>query len=217
MKVGVLLGSVMLAGCFTARPDPTRFYVLTPITAADTPAPPADAARVVLGLGPITLPRYLDRSEVISRVGNNEIRAADFDRWAEPLHLQIARTLAEDLAVLGAVSRVVHHPWYRASDLDAVLELDVLRFERNAEGHALLAARWRLRCPSGGVPLHTEEIILSDPATAADAAAVAEALSRQVAELSRRAAAALHARPRGACTPESQRTRRVGKKDAGTP
>ena len=114
--------------------------------------------------------------------------------------------------MLGAVSRVVHHPWFRSTDQDVVLELDVLRFERSADGHALLAARWRLRCPSGGAPLHAEDLSLTDPATATDASATAEALSRQLAELARGVAAALHALPRGACTPEVRGTRRGGKK-----
>lgn len=217
MRRTTLWGLVLVCGCFTARPDPTRFYVLTPLTSGDGTAPAASAKRVVLGLGPITLPRYLDRSEVISRVGNNEVRAADFDRWAEPLHLQLARTIAEDLTVLGAVSRVVHYPWYRANDQDAAVEIDVQRFERSIEGHALFAARWRLRCPTGGAPLHAEEISLTDSAVAADAAATAEALSRQVGELSRRIAAALQTGPHGACATEAQRTRPAGKKTAGIP
>ena len=204
MKRGLLV-VVLAAGCFAAHPDPTRFYVLTPMSGEDGVAPASAPAPVVLGLGPISLPRYLDRSELMNRVGANEVQPARFDRWAEPLHLQIARTLAENLMALGAVSRVVHHPWYRSRDQDVVLELDVQRFERDAANHALLAARWRLRCPGGGEALHMEDATLVDPAASLDAAATAEALSRQLAELSRRIAADLRAR--GACAPEAPRTR----------
>jgi uncharacterized lipoprotein YmbA len=206
MKRGLLV-VVLAAGCFTAHPDPTRFYVLTPMAGEDGTSPAAAPAPVVLGLGPIALPRYLDRAELINRVGANEVQPARFDRWAEPLHLQIARTLAEDLTRLGAVSRVVHHPWYRSRDQDVVLEVDVQRFERDAANHALLAARWRLRCPGDARALRTEEATLVDPAVALDAAATAEALSRQLGELSRRMAATLQARARVGCPAEAPRSR----------
>jgi uncharacterized lipoprotein YmbA len=194
-----LLMLVLAAGCFTAHPDPTRFYVLTPMPGGEGIAPVSAPAPVVLGLGPITLPRYLERAELIHRVGPNEVQPARFDRWAEPLDRQIARTLAEDLTMLGVVSRVMHHPWYRTRDQDVVLELDVFRFERDAAHHAVLDARWRLRCPGGGEVLRVEDAALVDSAVALDAAATAEALSRQVGELSRQIAAALQARSRSDC------------------
>lgn len=203
MKRGVLWAVVLAAGCFAAHPDPTRFYVLAPMAGEDAVAPAAASRPVVLGLGPISLPRYLDRSELINRVGANEIQPARFDRWAEPLHQQIARTLAENLTVLGVVSRVVHYPWYRSRDQDVVLELDVQRFERDGANHALLSARWRLRCP-GGEAFRAADATLVDAATSLDAAATAEALSRQLAELSRRIAADLRAR--SACVPEARRS-----------
>jgi hypothetical protein len=95
-----------------------------------------------------------------------------------------------------------------------VLELDVLRFERDVENHALLEARWRLRCPGAPAVLHGDDATLVDPAVTLDAAATAEALSRQLAELSRRIAAALQARSRSSCTddaprPDGRKRRRI--------
>jgi uncharacterized lipoprotein YmbA len=197
---------VLAAGCFAAHPDPTRFYVLTPMASEEGVAPAAASTPVVLGLGPITLPRYLDRSELVYRVGANEVRPAGFDRWAEPLHLQIARTLAEDLTVLGVVTRVVHHPWYRSRNQDIVLELDVQRFERDTANQAVIEARWRLRCPGAPGVLHGDDATLVDPAVTTDAAATAEALSRQLAELSRRIAATIQAQPRARCADDAPRT-----------
>ncbi len=90
------------------RPDPTRFYVLA-ATAPDHPPAPGS---LVVGLGPITMPGYLQHPMLATRPDATQVRYADFDRWAEPLPTLFGRALGQDLsALLGA--RIVPHPWYR--------------------------------------------------------------------------------------------------------
>src|SRR6266481_4476406 len=43
---------------------------------------------LAVGLGPITFPPCLDRSELVSRVGTNELRPSPFDFWTGPLNEQ---------------------------------------------------------------------------------------------------------------------------------
>ena len=189
LMTGVL---VLAAACglISPRPDPTRFYVLAPL--ADAAAAPAGTR--VLGLGPITFPRYLERPELVTRASPTEIRVATFDRWAEPLRTDFERTLAQNLTTLTGIARVVPFPWFRGVPLDVVVEVDVLRFEPDLEGTALLDARWRVRNPHSGTLVRTADSTLSEPANAKGTEAAVDAMSRTLGALSREIAAAVTAR-----------------------
>ena len=82
--VAVALGG--LAGCgsfLEPRVDPSRFYVLSTRSAPEV-AMPAAARRRSYGIGPVTLPDYLKRPTVITRISESEIRPSHDDRWGEP-------------------------------------------------------------------------------------------------------------------------------------
>ena len=92
---------VLVAACLGPRSDPSAFYLLN-ATVAPVQAP---ALPVVLGVGPVTLPGYLDRPQLVVRVSENEIALAESDRWAERLDDNVVRILQADLGaphVLGA-------------------------------------------------------------------------------------------------------------------
>ena len=89
----VLLCTAMLLlnGC--ASTGPTRFYLLSPIGGDHAGGCP-DGRTLSLGVGPIEVPRYLDRPQIMTRTGPNEMALAEFDLWAEPLKEGIPRILA---------------------------------------------------------------------------------------------------------------------------
>src|SRR2546422_9243076 len=96
---------LLLAGCMGLgrHSDPTKFFTLTPLPGSAGSEHAGDPGPLSLGLGPILLPGYLDRAQLVTRVGPNEVRFAPFDRWAEPLAESFGRTLQQDLlGVLGA-------------------------------------------------------------------------------------------------------------------
>src|SRR5215831_20400858 len=90
---------LVLSGCLGSTP-PTQFYLMPPLTSPDT-APPASAGwrDLTLGVGPVTVPPYLDRSQIVTRTSRAKLTLADFDQWAGPLADTIARVLSEDLAL----------------------------------------------------------------------------------------------------------------------
>jgi uncharacterized protein len=133
------------AGCsiLAPRPDLTRYYVLTP--AADPAVEKPRTSTLVVGLGPVTLPAYLDRPQMVTRVDENRISIADADRWAEPLDGAFARVLGQDIAASAGVQVVSRFPWPPGSAVVYQIEIEVARFESRADGSAELAARWSLR------------------------------------------------------------------------
>jgi len=182
----VALGLLAACSVLAPRPDPSRFFTLTPI--ADGGAPSSAPLRGrVLGIGPITLPQYLDRPELVVRVGPNEVRKAVFDYWAGSLQKQFAATLSQNLQVLLGPSSIVPHPWYAGSPPDLAVEVDVVEFERGPDGQAHLDARWRIR--KDKATLRAAESKLAVPTTE-DPQAMVAALSDLLSQFSREIAAA---------------------------
>jgi uncharacterized lipoprotein YmbA len=190
-RLRLLAAVLLLGGCaLTARRDPSRFYALTSIAAAGGGAVGSGASRA-LGVGPVTLPRYLDRAPLVTRVGPNEVRVAEIDRWAEPLAGLFTRTLADNLATLLTTNDVRLYPWFHANAPDLAVEVDVLQFEADAEGQAQLVARWRIRDGHGSTLLQARESRFTEPMDGRGPEAAVAALSRTLAALSREIAAAL--------------------------
>jgi uncharacterized lipoprotein YmbA len=186
----LVLALLLVSGCsiLSPRPDPSRFFTLTPIA---EPGPnPGALAGHVLGIGPITFPPYLDRPELVTRVGPNEVRSAAFDYWAGSLAKQFEATLSHDLQALLGPSSVQTYPWYAGAQPDVVVEVDVLQFERAVDGQVHLRARWRLRKGKSGEVLRAGESNLAHPA-APDAVSTVAALSELVGRFSRELADAL--------------------------
>jgi uncharacterized lipoprotein YmbA len=173
------------------RPDPTRFYVLS----ASVPDHPPVRGSLVVGLGPITMPGYLQHPMLATRVDGTQVRYADVDRWAEPLPTLFGRALGQDLsALLGA--RIVPYPWYRDAALDVVVRVDVASFEADAAGNARLGACWTIRDSSAKSVCRDECSSIVEAADDPGAQALVAALGRAVGELARRLASAIRSCPR---------------------
>ena len=105
LLAGIALAySALTGGCSltSPRPDLTKYYVLT---AAAEPAQPVANGTLVIGLGPVMMPGYLDHNEIVTRAGANELDLSEIDRWAEPIDQNFKNVLARDL----------EHGWLAAS------------------------------------------------------------------------------------------------------
>jgi hypothetical protein len=186
-----LVALAALPACSLVNPAPatSRYYTLS----AD--AGPAAADPVAsLGLGPVRLPAYLDRPQIVTRAGPDQIDLASHDRWAAPLADLFWQALAEDLRATWPARQVLRHPWAPAAAPEAAVSVEVLRFERDAKGAAVLWARWSVERRDGRRPA-AGETRLREEAPEGDVAASVAAMSRAVAALARDVAAAGRAGP----------------------
>lgn len=189
-----LAAGLALAGC--ADSQPTRFYTLSTLAGAPGGAPPAILPDITVGVGPVTLPAYLDRPQLVTRAGGNRVVLADFDSWAEPLDGLFARTLAENLALLLGTDDVLLLPQRRPTRLAYQVEVDVARFDVDTSGSAHLDARWWVFGRDGEKLLRSGRATITEPAQAGDYTAAATSLSRALGALSTEIAKAIteHAR-----------------------
>ena len=181
---------VVAGGCVPTRLS--RFYLLTPMTEAAQASQPADRDLAV-GLTSIDLPQYLDRPQIASRAGDNQLNLAEFDRWAEPLRKNFTRVLAENLSFLLSTDHVVVYPKKHVTKVDYFVTVDVIRFDGSPSGEASLSARWMILDGNSGSVLEIDKSSYVRPVGANTYDALAAALSRTLEQFSRDLAAAIEA------------------------
>ncbi len=79
----VAVGTIaLLGGCFGSSPS-SRFYTLMPHETRGISA--AEGMEVVVRVGPVTIPSYLDRRQIVTSNGRNGIEIAEYERWGGSL------------------------------------------------------------------------------------------------------------------------------------
>lgn len=193
-RLSALALSAALAGCGASQP--TRFYSLTPL-ASSTPAIAAEGAGLAIGLGPVELPKALDRPQIITRAGANELKLSEFDRWAEPVEDNAVQVLQENLSVLLPGYKLLAYPWNRSAEVDCQAVVRVLRFDRADGGDAVLKVRWTIQNPASESELLNRESSYPRHPSGPDVQATVEAMNRALEDFSRDLAKALA----GTCGP----------------
>jgi uncharacterized lipoprotein YmbA len=170
------------AGCtfLQPQPDPSRYFVLTPLEQRGEPAP----RKLMLGLGPVRFPEYLARPQLVRRTGRNQLHISQIEMWAEPLERNFKRVLSQDLGALLGTQEILLHPWFTSISIDYEIPMEVLRFEPDEEGTVRLEARWGIREPKEDRLLYSAESRVAEAATDASTEATVTAMSAAVGKLS---------------------------------
>lgn len=179
----LLLPSLLLLALGACRSEPTSFYLLTAVQEPDDGSDTQSAAGPWLGVGPVELPTYLDRPQIVLQANAGAVTMGEFDRWAEPLHDGIARVLGENLAVLVPTNRITVFPWRRVASIDYQIVVQLIALDADAEGNVSLAARWVVLGPGGNIELLRRQTRLTQPADTKNYADIVMAMSRTVASL----------------------------------
>jgi len=145
--VALTLGIAMLfsVGC-AGRSRPARFYVLSPIASsvAETTNISGFSQKIVIGISPVTLPKYLRKSQIVTRTGSNELHLAEYDRWAGKIEEDIGRVITENLGHILGTDKVVSSASMVPIDLDYTIKIDIIRFDGRLGGDLELFAQWTI-------------------------------------------------------------------------
>jgi len=193
--VALFLGICLFtwSGCASSRM--ARFYTLSPLITPDAPSKtfPVDRG-IVVAVGPVTVPDYLNRPQILTRSGPSEHRLAEFERWAGSLDEDISRVLAENLSALLSQDNVTVLRRGRGaypSPAKYRVGVDVTRFEGTVGKSVILAARWFVSGEEDKKILSARESIVKEPVAGQDYDALVGAMSRALVTLSREIAAAI--------------------------
>jgi uncharacterized lipoprotein YmbA len=190
--VAAFVASALCGSCTALQPraERTRFLMLAPASAAGSNGPASSATTLVIGLGPVQLPAYLDRQEFVIRTSPNAFDLSDRYRWAEPLADNFRAVLGSDIrSQLGG--NVIGYPWYAGTKLDYIVRVQVEQFDSDTDGTAALTARWQLRAAKPNQELISRESQFTHKATSSGGDAAAAALSADIADLGQQIASAV--------------------------
>lgn len=191
---------VLPAGCSSG--PATRLYTLAavaeaPPAGAKDPAPGA-ARPVTLVISDLRLPQYLDRPQIVTRGSDNRLRITEHQQWGGNLRDDMTRVLTENLGRQLPGDRVLAAPTHIALQPDYRIEVEVRRFEREANGPVKLAARWWISRGSDGVLLASPEASFTGPSVDADAyEALVGSMSAVFGDLAQAIAHSIRARAAG--------------------
>lgn len=192
-----------LAACSSAPPP--GYYTLAAVPPAATGATltPAATAPRLISVGPVSLPDYLDRRQIVTRDNAFALRLAGNDYWAAPLQDMVPRVLAADMAMRLPADRIETFPQIGDGVGDYRVAVDISRFDVDATGLATLIARWRIYGRNTPQPLLVADESLQRQADGSGYEAGAAALSATLADLADRLAGAVD-------TVRSQAPRAIG-------
>ena len=138
----VCIGFVLFSSSCASTPS-SSFYTLQAVPSSTQPVWSTPGLRpLAIGVGPVTVADYLNRPQIITRTGPNELALAEFERWAGPLPDNLKRVLAENLATLLNTDRIAVYPWESTAQVEYQVKLDVQQFDGTLGGTAQLVAWW---------------------------------------------------------------------------
>jgi uncharacterized lipoprotein YmbA len=182
-------------GCGTSQPS--HFYLLRAVSPASVPdLSETKQSHLSFGLGPIALPKYLDRPQIVTKTSAHEVELAEFHKWAEPLSENVSHVLAENLSALLSTDRIEEYPWRSSISVDYQIVVDVLQFDGTKGGESVLVARWSLVGDDEKTIVTTKKkSSFTQHPTSQEYEALVEAMSQNLMDLSREIVQAIKALP----------------------
>jgi len=186
----LVLLTATLAACGSGPSAPSRFYVLSsPPDLVSKKQQEKAGQELIIGIGPVTLPPHLDRTQIVTQASQYRLDLKDLDQWAEPLKEGFTRVLAQNLSQLLETGRVFRFPWRRPFTVKVQVTVEVLRFDTDAAGESVLAARWNILDGDGRKLLYSRTSTYRNQTSGKGVEPIVAAMSRNLVELSREIAA----------------------------
>ena len=158
--------------------------------------------RTRLGGGPLiwvdkpSVAGYFDRTQMVTRGAGGRVSIHEFEVWSDPPADLIQRAVVDDLAHRFGADRVMATPIEHYATPACRVALDVIRFDVDEDGDAVLDARWTLLAGSSDrLAASRREWIEVPSGDAADPARRVTALREAVAMLASRIGDAVAATP----------------------
>ena len=154
---------IMTYGC--ARTPQARFYILqSQPSAVDQAQPSVSVNDMIIGVGPVELPEYLERPQIVTRISSSELHLSEFNRWVESLEKNFSSVLAENLSVLLSTDKVLVYPWIGSIEVKRQVRVNVLQFDSLPGGKVLLKVLWGIKDEEGKFLFPIKKASFSTPA-----------------------------------------------------
>ena len=161
----LLLCPVFLVSCAIVK-GPERapdYFLLAPVAKAPGQELPVSSGNqdeggaVSVLVGPVEIPGYLDRPQIVKIGAENRLLLSETNRWAEPLDTAMERVIAQDISIRSR-GKFSAHPFCldtfsRGHNAGYRVTVICYGFEEHAGRLVLLNAEWTVSVPGQNKPL----------------------------------------------------------------
>ncbi len=170
--------AIVAALALTACSTPETYYRLS----ADGPLP-SKANGIALGVGPVILPDYIDRGELVFQSQDHRFEIPYEHRWVGSLRETTTLVLGTNLARRLDTGNLHLYPWDPAAPVRYQVQVNVRQFHAVSGGDAILQAAWRIEDKEGDATILRKSANLTEPVRGDGYEAVVAAESRLLAQL----------------------------------
>lgn len=181
----VLALSLSTGGCIAmSNSPPPRFYALQAIDESYAGEKFNIPSSVIIGIGPVKVPEYQNRPQIVTQDTNNLITFAQFDRWGEPLELALPRLISANLSAILPGATLAISPWNLDIPVKYQVIMDVVRLESRLDKDLSFTVQWSVIDSENKKMVLTERSEFSKPIEPHNYSGLAETLSMECASLS---------------------------------
>ena len=134
----------LILGCAKSS-KPVEYYMLDASVGIETNQLLERDEGPLIGLGPIRLPDYLDRFQMVVAVSENKYKLINGHRWAEKLDQNISLALFKTLPAQLGTDRMIRYPWPQRPGTDFQIKIDILELNIDEKGQSQLIAQWSIK------------------------------------------------------------------------
>jgi len=150
-KIGFLPGAALVlsvlifSGCVSVGGSPNpRFYMPVSVNGQEEVEKIDIVPGIIVAVGPLTIPAYLDRPQIVTKNKNGTLNFAQFDRWAEPLDSALARLIDENLVRLLPAASMQLFPCSLAIPVDYQVIVEIVQLDSDLAKELVLTAQWSI-------------------------------------------------------------------------
>jgi len=117
----------------------THFYSLSALPPASN-----NQSNLKLGVGPIEIPRLLNRPQIVSRKNDTEIQMSESHQWGGSFKEELIQSITDNLSSLLKTDNIEQYPWKFSFKPKYQIRIDIERLDGQQGKNIILKARWRL-------------------------------------------------------------------------
>jgi hypothetical protein len=188
LAIGNIIIALLLTACGTS--PPAKFYTLTPIPIQPPSETIVKSEKIkFIAIGPIDIPEYLDRTEIVTRAEENQLVISEFDLWGGSIKTDISRVLVESIGSFLASDGIGVIAWKANMGESYRVHVILNRFEATSAGNLVLKAKWALFDKEGKIFLSFKEINVTKPVRGSGYSSIVASMSEALGDLSKAIAA----------------------------
>lgn len=186
---GIMVG-LLFSGCGTS--PAAKFYTLTPVTQQKQEMPGSGTGTVhPVAVGPVEIPEYLDRPEIVTRAEPNQLVLSELNLWGGALKADVNRVLIENISYFLASDGIPVVTWKIGIADTQRVPVQIVRFDGMPNDNIILKARWSVIGKDGKTFELVRDSNISVPVKGGGYVSVVAAMSDALGELSKEIASGI--------------------------